>query len=566
MDDTIVLTTLATGDNDRTKTSFHNLTVDYKQRHHGVGKIPLTTASRRDNARSTTLETLASRAIDRALRPLLISNLDCSLHVQSSVQGCSSKGGNPVVASINSASAALMSHDLLQEPVAAVCLGVVAGGPKVLVNPSNLARINKEDVNEQPLVCELLYAGTRSKAVMAEFQYHRYYDSSVEEHPQTSIPEKELAQLMTLAQAAIQPLLDTQEEFILNNKQSAGEPEVEITKIEEENEIRASLGLQPLPEDDSTELATEDVNKQKADELFDEALEFCERQLQQAALALFGYSDGKVIRRDESERGPSQYQNAYIHPDASSLLSKATRGRREQIVHGEIERVLRDWVSQEHYRAVESEEEEAALVSVLAGKVHKMLLQKALCTTATEYGTRADQRVGGVDLNAACGIQTIRPLSVTVPALPEVVHGSAIFARGETQVLCTATLGAPRDGIPIRDPFQPPLPTPRSQSDYKTGGGTQEERTAFQDLPVGSLRYLRTQEALESDLNTRKSKADREMTGDSGSLWENQRAYLQYDFPAFSTGELPAGGGMLHNRRAIGNTTAPQAFMSNHVA
>ena len=292
---------------------------------------------------------------------------------------------------------------------------------------------------------------------------------------------------------------------------------------------------------------------------------YCESQLKAATLALFGCPPGMEISRQKSD--PSTYRTAYIHPkdSPSKLLSKAKRGRREQILMSEVERLLGDWIANNNPGDIESTEDREAIVSILAAMVHKKLLQKALCITAIHYGTGADQRVGGANGNLGHGIQTIRPLSVTVPALPEVVHGSAIFARGETQVLCTATLGAPRDGMPMRDPYMPPLATPKSiLNDLKNDGTTTtgEKGTSFQDLPVGSLRYLRTQEALASDLNTRKSLADREMTGDSGSLWENRRAFLQYDFPSFSTGELPTAAGMQHNRRAIGtNAISNKSFL-----
>jgi polyribonucleotide nucleotidyltransferase len=129
------------------------------------------------------------------------------------------------------------------------------------------------------------------------------------------------------------------------------------------------------------------------------------------------------------------------------------------------------------------------------------------------------------------------------------VHGSALFTRGDTQVLCTVTLGAPRDGQPRSDPYQPtnnPREIPEAEKREASGQGT-----PYESLPVGSLRFLRTQEALESDLNSRKSKADKERTGDSGSLAEFKRAFLQYEFPSYSTGELPAKGGK--QRRSIGH-------------
>jgi hypothetical protein len=97
--------------------------------------------------------------------------------------------------------------------------------------------------------------------------------------------------------------------------------------------------------------------------------------------------------------------------------------------------------------------------------------------------------------------------------LPDVVHGSALFSRGETQVLCTATLGAPQDGLPLSNPYQE-TEDPKVIDETKKGSGP------YAHLPVGSLRYLRSQEALVSDLNSRRVKADREMTGDSGTLDE----------------------------------------------
>ncbi|CAB9496319.1 Polyribonucleotide nucleotidyltransferase [Seminavis robusta] len=570
MGDSVVLTTVATDDGHRhqQQQSFQNFTVEYKQRHHGVGKIPLTNSSRRDNTRSTVLETLGSRAIDRALRPLIDNDNTSSIHVNSSVQGLSSHGGNPIVMSINSASAALMSQGMLKEPVAAVSLGVVAGDgrhPKVLVNPACMGDSKRRKNDNTPsLACELLYAGTRTKAVMAEFQYHCTSDGK---NMQTSIPEHELSELMSLAHAAIQPLLDTQEEYMQNNDNTPA-PETAIEEVlRQENELRASLGLPALTdtaaEQDGNidgESSSSSKLQKIATELFPEAWGVCENQLETVALALFGYKHEQKMEPKPAS-ALTDYQSAYIHPKDSpaELLLKSTRGKREQIVYSEVERVLTEWVGTERVTKRLDEEavdDEKALVSILVTKVHKKLLQNALCTTATKYGTRADHRVGGMPSDPSLGFKTIRPLSVTVPALPDVVHGSAIFARGETQVLCTTTLGAPQEGMPMRDPFDALImpATNTTSLDLASEQEAQNEQgTLFEDLPVGSLRYLRTQEALESDLNTRKSKADREMTGESGNLWEYRRAFLQYDFPSFSTGELPSAGSSQHNRRAIGH-------------
>jgi polyribonucleotide nucleotidyltransferase len=48
-------------------------------------------------------------------------------------------------------------------------------------------------------------------------------------------------------------------------------------------------------------------------------------------------------------------------------------------------------------------------------------------------------------------VTQIRPLSAIVDILPNRVHGSALFQRGETQGLTTCTLGAPGDKQLVED-------------------------------------------------------------------------------------------------------------------
>jgi polyribonucleotide nucleotidyltransferase len=98
-----------------------------------------------------------------------------------------------------------------------------------------------------------------------------------------------------------------------------------------------------------------------------------------------------------------------------------------------------------------------------------------------------------------------------------------------------------------------PASDPRKVASPEEGDSdkTKNSKSDFENLPVGSLRFLRSQEALESDLNSRKVTADKERTGESGSLAEVKRAFLQYDFPAYSTGEVQRKFGV--DRRAIGH-------------
>lgn len=135
-----------------------------------------------------------------------------------------------------------------------------------------------------------------------------------------------------------------------------------------------------------------------------------------------------------------------------------------------------------------------------------------------------------------------------VPLFSDIVHGSALFTRGETQVLCTTTLGPPKDGILLH--HNDPYVSSANTTAEKANNGV--DNMPYRNLPVGSLRYLRSQEYLESDLNSRKVRADREQTGDSGTFKDRRRAFLQYDFPAYCKGEVQTGPGNT-SRREIGH-------------
>jgi polyribonucleotide nucleotidyltransferase len=486
----------------RRESSFLPLTVDYRQRHHAVGKIPMS-GNRTDNRRPTTAEILASRCVDRALRPLLKrSDDDAAIHLSCSIQACplNEEGGYPIALALNSASVAL--KDRLEEPVGSVYLNLLKDGT-VLVDQST---------PHEDSMCELLYAGTREKVVMMEF-------SGI-------LSEERLVDLITLAHGCIQPLLDTQEKLVKGMKNTNDNID--------DLDLRAELGLHPIDaEVSATSKNLQNVSEtEEVQEFFDQAFNFCKGKIGESSLRLFGVDDIQKL-------GSQSVLAPRIHPaDEKPLLSKKVRGRREQLLRDEIQRILLGFQPSssslvEKYSTVLKE---IGAFPILCDLIHSKLLKEAMAQAAIRHGRRAD---GRGDYSNGC--TTIRPLSMEVPALPNSVHGSSLFTRGETQVLCTVTLGPPRDGIILNDPY---VVVSKDSKD--------EQKVPFQDLPVGSLRYLKNQEYLESDLNTRRVRAEKEQTGDSGILKERRRAFLQYDFPAYSKGEVqtgPSGG----NRREIGH-------------
>lgn len=76
--------------------------------------------------------------------------------------------------------------------------------------------------------------------------------------------------------------------------------------------------------------------------------------------------------------------------------------------------------------------EKASAVKTIVHDIHRAVVR--------EWIVGSEKRVGGRALDE------VRPLSVEVGVLPR-THGSAVFQRGETQILSTVTLGGPDDAM-----------------------------------------------------------------------------------------------------------------------
>jgi polyribonucleotide nucleotidyltransferase len=599
------------------------LTVDYRQRYHGVGNIPMTNRHRRDNAVPSTAEILGARAVDRALRPCLQKErLDLDLllpgaglfssstHVSATVQsypllqnspaasaGIQSRtgvaaAGHPVAMAINTASAALYHHQhhaknnsdvgdtdaagdamssssasaLLSEPVAAVCWGVGMDG--TLIQDPTPYTAN--------LIGTLLFAGTRNRAVMMEWTSFNPTSCSIGGDARAHIfptgggmedfddnitfraglSQRLWPDLLNFAQASLGPVLDTIEEFSIQRQESYNNGLVGILAREKEERkeeiaLRISLGLSTSTVTSNLSGAATTVPSIRPPTRKDhmqEAIAYCEGQLGNSLALLFG-SDGSDSSYRYSSKNDSTLLDA-THHEGDALMSKKLRGKREALMQKEILRVLQEFVEANNAASGNdaSEDDEGALSQKFRNDVIHALFHRALVKAAIRNGSRADGR-GPKGL----GWKTIRPIRAQAPALPEVVHGSALFSRGDTQVLCTVTLGPPRHGATPQDAYEPKSDYTRPTNQTNSKATTVDAaRAEYNALPVGSIRFLRSQEALISDLNSRNVMADKERTGDSGSLAEVKRAFLQYDFPQYSTGELPRGSA-LHNRRAIGH-------------
>ena len=134
------------------------MTVDYRTRSYSLGILPDNLLKR--DKHGSDEETLVARVIDRCLRPLFPKGYCNTIQVCVTVHSRSSQD-DPIVVAVNSASCAmLLSKQPWNGPIGCVRVGLV--DEMIVVNPSI------EELKRSTL--DLLYAGTRDRAVMMEIQ------------------------------------------------------------------------------------------------------------------------------------------------------------------------------------------------------------------------------------------------------------------------------------------------------------------------------------------------------------------------------------------------------------
>jgi polyribonucleotide nucleotidyltransferase len=140
-----------------------------------------------------------------------------------------------------------------------------------------------------------------------------------------------------------------------------------------------------------------------------------------ALAAEAGRTKTKAVRREIGRDFYREVEEKIYLP-----LSEAMRIRGKLENYDRVDQVLEDLIASIPEGEIERRTEAKA--------IFKELKEKVMRDEALERGTRLDGRA----------FDEIRPITIEVGVLPR-VHGSAVFTRGETQALVTATLGTAED-------------------------------------------------------------------------------------------------------------------------
>ncbi len=412
--DSMVLATAQGRLEAREGADFFPLTVDVEERMYAAGKIPGGFFKR--EGRPTERAILTARMIDRPIRPLWPKGFKNEVQVIATVLSADLITAHDILA-MNGASAALMISPLpFLGPVGAVRIGLIEG--ELVVNPT-LPEL------EEHSGLDLLVVGTKEALTMVE--------CGADE-----VPEDTLLAAFELAQVEIRKLCEVQEGL----RDLVGKPKWLDPALTEELAADHGQRLIERIRAEGLRVADDEVSAIEAELCPELTMASTEEDITrrfQVRSSLATIVDGTRL---EAVAAPVRDQ---FEVDLRALTdaeqdSKELRSAKRQVLFDRIvEDVQLPWES-----AVGSEAEELSArdsitrqyVKRAAETIYKDLVRKKIAVEKR----RPDGR----------GTEEIRPIECEVGVSPR-THGSALFTRGQTQIMTLLTLGTAKEGQRIDD-------------------------------------------------------------------------------------------------------------------
>ena len=323
--ETTVLVTCTASARPKDGIDYFPLAVDFNEKLYAVGRIP--GSFMRREGKPSLPAVLASRLIDRPMRPLFPSDLRNDVVIACEVLSVDRDCSPEITAMIGASAAVSISDVPFNGPIAGIVLGW--DGEKYLFNPTQAERENNRMITT--------IAATHKKIVMIESEADQ-------------VPDDVMYEGIVQAHEHLQPVLDLIDKMV----EEIGKPKFEYEHAAFDDELFQKL----------------------VDNEF-EAMEHCMD------------TDDKNVREARVNEWITMVQEKYEeeHPELMNYM--------DEILY----------------------------------KIQKMVVKKWLL---------AGKRVDGRAMNE------IRPLACETGVIPK-VHGSALFTRGQTQVLSIATLATLSD-------------------------------------------------------------------------------------------------------------------------
>ena len=412
--ETMVLATAQGRMEAREGADFFPLTVDVEERMYAAGKIPGGFFKR--EGRPTERAILTARMIDRPIRPLWPKGFRNEVQVICTVLSADLVTAHDILC-INGASAALMVSSLpFLGPVGAVRVGLVDG--ELVVNPT------LQEAEEDSSL-DLIVVGTKEGLTMVEAGG-------------AEVPEDTILEALTIAHEEIRKLCEAQEEL----RRQAGK--AKWLDLELTNELAASHGPRI-----AERIREEGLREAGAlvEELIGElcpplSMDSTEDDIVRQTQVRSGL--GIVLERERlaAVEGPVREQFGAdlqaltdAEQDSKELKSAKRQLLFDRIVEGvelpfpvggppaEGEPAVKDTMTKQYVKRA-------------ADAVYKDLVRRKIAVDKRRPDGRSTEE--------------IRPVSCEVTVSPR-THGSALFTRGQTQIMTLCTLGTAKEGQRIDD-------------------------------------------------------------------------------------------------------------------
>jgi polyribonucleotide nucleotidyltransferase len=413
--DTMILATAQGRMEAREGADFFPLTVDVEERMYAAGKIPGGFFKR--EGRPSEKAILTARMIDRPIRPLWPKGFKNEVQVIATVLSADLVTAHDVLC-INGASAALMVSSLpFLGPVGAVRIGLIDG--ELVVNPSLR---DTEDNSE----LDLIVVGTKEGLTMIEAGANE-------------VPDEKLLEAFELAHREIVKICEAQEDL----RRQVGKPKFLDPEVTAEVEERASERLrQRIAEAGLREAAgvVEEITDELCSPLsMDSTEEDIVRRTQvRAALALVL---DKVRLDAVLPHVHQQFEDDLRALTEAEQDSKELKSAKRHLLFDRIEETVAlpfpvGPATVDGEGPVVKDSLTRQFVKRAAEAIYKELVRRKIAVEKR----RPDGR----------SAEEIRSIYCEVGVSPR-THGSALFQRGQTQIMTLLTLGTAKEGQKIDD-------------------------------------------------------------------------------------------------------------------
>ncbi|MBU4301587.1 MAG: polyribonucleotide nucleotidyltransferase [Actinobacteria bacterium] len=393
---TAVLVTVVVSDDVR-PIDFLPLTVDVEEKLYAAGKIPGSFFKR--EGRPTETATLTARIIDRTIRPNFDKGFRNELQVVITVLSADLENPPDMLGFIGAAAALHISNIPFHGPMAGIRVGRV--GDRWIINPTY------EEIEGSSL--NMVVAGNKDSILMVEAGARE-------------IPEIKIIEALSVGHEAIKRIIGKIEELDTEVRLQSGEkPKSELI-----GEITANL------EEKYGRVASDLIDAYKSGDAgaVDECRDAFDNVGAEAA-AEFEDSNRKVVQvlsRTIGDRILYEMLESEIVPavreEMKQSLRKASDPELSKYGASLIRKDARKSLAEPFYRQFHGQEK--AVKEIMHGLERELLRELILDDDLRPDGRKPLQ---------------IRKLTCEVGLLPK-THGSALFTRGQTQVLSIATLGA----------------------------------------------------------------------------------------------------------------------------